>query len=68
MAFSNVRAYEFDGPSVLALCVEDPLLGLSVVRTVAEILANRLETTRGKLMDQYTMRRARGTAVGRQTR
>ncbi|GAB1333747.1 cyclic nucleotide-binding domain-containing protein [Streptomyces sp. E-15] len=60
VAFSNVRAYEFDGPSVLALCVEDPLLGLSLVRTVAEILAHRLETTRGKLMDQYTMRRGRG--------
>ncbi|MBV2353044.1 cyclic nucleotide-binding domain-containing protein [Streptomyces sp. J2-1] len=57
VAFSNVRAYEFDGPSVLALCVEDPLLGLSVVRTVAEILAHRLETTRGKLLDQYAVRR-----------
>jgi CRP-like cAMP-binding protein len=57
VAFTDVRAYEFDGPSVLALCVEDPLLGLSVVRTVAEILAHRLETTRGKLMEQYTMRR-----------
>ncbi|KUN89399.1 hypothetical protein AQJ66_04335 [Streptomyces bungoensis] len=60
VAFSNVRAYEFDGPSVLALCVEDPLLGLSLVRTVAEILAHRLETTRGKLMDQYAIRRRTG--------
>ncbi|BDH05645.1 MULTISPECIES: cyclic nucleotide-binding domain-containing protein [Streptomyces] len=58
VAFSNVRAYEFEGPAVLALCVEDPLLGLSVVRTVAEILAHRLETTRGKLMDQYAIRRS----------
>ncbi|MEV7499488.1 cyclic nucleotide-binding domain-containing protein [Streptomyces sp. NPDC093018] len=57
VAFSNVRAYEFDGPSVLALCVEDPLLGLSLVRSVAEILAHRLETTRGKLMDQYALGR-----------
>ncbi|MER6070750.1 cyclic nucleotide-binding domain-containing protein [Streptomyces sp. NPDC001817] len=53
VAFTDVRSYEFDGPSVLALSVEDPLLGLSLVRTVAEILAHRLETTRGKLMDQY---------------
>ncbi|MQY37672.1 hypothetical protein SRB17_56760 [Streptomyces sp. RB17] len=60
VAFTDVRAYEFDGPSVLALCVEDPLLGLSLVRTVAEILANRLETTRGKLMDQYTSGRRPG--------
>ncbi|MET8613144.1 MULTISPECIES: cyclic nucleotide-binding domain-containing protein [Streptomyces] len=57
VAFSNVRAYEFDGPSVLALCVEDPLLGLSLVRLVAEILAHRLEITRGKLMEQYAVSR-----------
>ncbi|MFE9452875.1 cyclic nucleotide-binding domain-containing protein [Streptomyces sp. NPDC006739] len=57
VAFSNVRAYEFDGAAVLALCVEDPLLGLSLVRTVAEILASRLETTRGKLLEQYAIRR-----------
>ncbi|OIJ66519.1 cyclic nucleotide-binding domain-containing protein [Streptomyces mangrovisoli] len=56
VAFSQVRAYEFDASAVLAVCVEDPLLGLSVVRTVAEILAHRLETTRGKLMEQYSSR------------
>ncbi|MFG3200961.1 cyclic nucleotide-binding domain-containing protein [Streptomyces sp. NPDC048192] len=60
VAFTDVRAYEFDGPSVLAVCVEDPLLGLSLVRTVAEILAHRLETTRGKLMDQYAIQRRTG--------
>ncbi|MEV0185053.1 cyclic nucleotide-binding domain-containing protein [Streptomyces sp. NPDC050625] len=57
VAFSPVRAYEFDAAAVLGLSVEDPLLGLSLVRTVAEILAHRLEMTRGKLMDQYTLRR-----------
>ncbi|MFI1167442.1 cyclic nucleotide-binding domain-containing protein [Streptomyces sp. NPDC020801] len=56
-AFSRVRAYEFDASAVLALCVEDPLLGLSLVRTVAEILAHRLELTRGKLLEQYTIPR-----------
>nr|BFD86458.1 cyclic nucleotide-binding domain-containing protein [Streptomyces sp. Xyl84] len=56
-AFSRVRAYEFDGAAVLALSVEDPLLGLSLVRTVAEILANRLETTRSRLLEQYTIPR-----------
>ncbi|WP_330341774.1 cyclic nucleotide-binding domain-containing protein [Streptomyces sp. NBC_00557] len=60
VAFTDVRAYEFDGPSVLAVCVEDPLLGLSLVRTVAEILAHRLEITRGKLMDQYAIQRRTG--------
>ncbi|WP_112466141.1 cyclic nucleotide-binding domain-containing protein [Streptomyces triticisoli] len=56
-AFSPVRAYEFDASAVLALCVEDPLLGLSLVRTVAEVLAHRLETTRGKLLEQYELPR-----------
>ncbi|MFF4764617.1 cyclic nucleotide-binding domain-containing protein [Streptomyces sp. NPDC001292] len=56
-AYSQVRAYEFDASAVLALSVEDPLLGLSLVRTVAEILAHRLEMTRGKLLEQYTIPR-----------
>ncbi|MFI6010330.1 cyclic nucleotide-binding domain-containing protein [Streptomyces sp. NPDC051243] len=52
-AFSPVRAYEFDAAAVLRLCEEDPGLGMSLVRHVAEILAHRLEMTRGKLMEQY---------------
>ncbi|MFJ9738249.1 cyclic nucleotide-binding domain-containing protein [Streptomyces sp. NPDC101166] len=58
-AFSPVRAYEFEAQPVLKLCEEDPALGLSLVRIVAEILAHRLETTRVKLMEQYGMRRRR---------
>ncbi|MEV8540667.1 cyclic nucleotide-binding domain-containing protein [Streptomyces sp. NPDC051572] len=56
-AFSAVRAYEFDASAVLALCVEDPLLGLSLVRIVAEILAHRLAMTRSKLMEHYALHR-----------
>ena len=52
-AFSPVRAYEFDAAQVLRLCEEDPQLGIVLVRSVAEILAHRLEMTRGKLMEQY---------------
>ncbi|QOV33566.1 cyclic nucleotide-binding domain-containing protein [Streptomyces ferrugineus] len=52
-AFSPVRAYEFEAAAVLRLCEEDTRLGLSLVRHVAEILAHRLEMTRGKLMEQY---------------
>ncbi|MFF0015541.1 cyclic nucleotide-binding domain-containing protein [Streptomyces sp. NPDC005374] len=52
-AFSPVRAYEFEAAAVLRLCEEDQQLGMILVRTVAEILAHRLETTRGKLMEQY---------------
>ncbi|MFJ8632203.1 cyclic nucleotide-binding domain-containing protein [Streptomyces sp. NPDC093568] len=56
-AFSPVRAYEFDAAAVLRLCEEDPRLGMTLVRHVAEILAHRLEMTRGKLMEQYGQRR-----------
>jgi CRP-like cAMP-binding protein len=52
-AFSPVRAYEFEAQPVLKLCEEDPALGLTLVRLVAEILAHRLEMTRGRLMEQY---------------
>jgi CRP-like cAMP-binding protein len=56
-AFSPVRAYEFDAAAVLELCEEDPRLGLTLVRSVAEILAHRLEMTRGQLMEQYALHR-----------
>ncbi|MEU0473575.1 cyclic nucleotide-binding domain-containing protein [Streptomyces olivaceus] len=54
-AFSPVRAYEFDASTVLTLCEEDPQLGIALVRSVAEILAHRLEDTRGRLMEHYTL-------------
>ncbi|MBW8738697.1 MAG: cyclic nucleotide-binding domain-containing protein [Streptomyces turgidiscabies] len=54
-AFSPVRAYEFDAASVLELCEEDPALGLQLVRVIAEILAHRLELTRGRLMDNFSL-------------
>ncbi|MFJ7772796.1 cyclic nucleotide-binding domain-containing protein [Streptomyces sp. NPDC097107] len=54
-AFSPVRAYEFDAAPVLALCDEEPHLGIVLVRSVAEILAHRLETTRGRLMEHYAL-------------
>ncbi|MFI9151742.1 cyclic nucleotide-binding domain-containing protein [Streptomyces sp. NPDC053367] len=56
-AFSPVRAYEFQAQPVLALCEEDPQLGLTLVRIVSEILAHRLEATRNKLMEQYALHR-----------
>jgi CRP-like cAMP-binding protein len=54
-AFSPVRAYEFEAVAVLALCEQDPALGFSLIRNVAEILAHRLESTRGQLMEQYAL-------------
>ncbi|MFE5190811.1 cyclic nucleotide-binding domain-containing protein [Streptomyces sp. NPDC056628] len=52
-AFSPVRAYEFEAAAVLRLCDEDTALGLTLVRYVAEILAHRLEMTRGQLMERH---------------
>ncbi|MFD7817416.1 Crp/Fnr family transcriptional regulator [Streptomyces sp. NPDC059785] len=52
-AFSPVRAYEFDAGEVRALCAEDPGLELSLTRTIAAILAHRLETTRAALIEHY---------------
>ncbi|MEU4656934.1 cyclic nucleotide-binding domain-containing protein [Streptomyces sp. NPDC023723] len=59
-AFSAVRAYEFDAAAVLRLCEDDPQLGVVLVRSVAEILAHRLESTRGKLLEQYSLHRRGG--------
>jgi CRP-like cAMP-binding protein len=52
-ALSPVRAYEFDGARVRALCDEDPVLGYALMRAVAEILAHRVQTARTRLMDLY---------------
>ncbi|MFF6999672.1 cyclic nucleotide-binding domain-containing protein [Streptomyces sp. NPDC008313] len=52
-AFSPVRAYEFGATDVGALCAEDPTLELSLTRTIAAILANRLEATRNTLLEHY---------------
>lgn len=57
-AFSPVRAYEFDGAAVRALCESEPTLGLDLVRTITQILAHRLVATRTKLIEQYATRRA----------
>ncbi|MFE2043731.1 cyclic nucleotide-binding domain-containing protein [Streptomyces sp. NPDC059477] len=56
-AFSPVRTYEFEAGAVLVLCEEDPQLGMSLIRLVAEILAHRLEVTRGRLLEAYQMQR-----------
>ena len=52
-----MRAYEFEAAAVLRLCDEDTALGLTLVRYVAEILAHRLEMTRGQLMERHALAR-----------
>ncbi|MFE5208099.1 cyclic nucleotide-binding domain-containing protein [Streptomyces sp. NPDC056600] len=53
VAFSPVRAYEFEAAPVLELSEEDAGLGLSLMRIVAEILAYRLESTRVQLLESF---------------
>ncbi|MEU8568172.1 cyclic nucleotide-binding domain-containing protein [Streptomyces pathocidini] len=50
-ALSPVRTYAFDGFQVRAMCDEDPVLGLVLMRTVAEILAHRLQAARTRLLE-----------------
>ncbi|MFI6335511.1 cyclic nucleotide-binding domain-containing protein [Streptomyces sp. NPDC050535] len=52
-AFSPVRGYEFDAGEVRTLCEADASLELSLTRTIAAILAHRLETTRAALIEHY---------------
>ena len=52
-ARSSVRALEFDAPAVRALCKEDPVLGQALTRCVAEVVGNRLQSTRTRLLDLY---------------
>ncbi|MFG2191992.1 Crp/Fnr family transcriptional regulator [Streptomyces sp. NPDC048639] len=50
-ALSPVRTYAFDGAQVRSMCEEDPALGLVMMRTVAEILAHRLQAARTRLLE-----------------
>ncbi|MFD3921203.1 cyclic nucleotide-binding domain-containing protein [Streptomyces sp. NPDC058595] len=52
-AFSMVRADEFDARAVRALCDEDPVLGLALTRRVLEVVADRLQATRVRLLGVY---------------
>ncbi|GAB2909099.1 cyclic nucleotide-binding domain-containing protein [Streptomyces mayteni] len=52
-ALSPVRAYEFQGPEVQALCDEDPAFGYALLRVIAEILAYRVRAARTRLLDLF---------------
>ena len=50
-ALSPVRAFEFDAAEMRDLCERDPALGFALVRAVAEVLAQRLQAARSRLLD-----------------
>lgn len=52
-AFSPVRAHEFRADEVRELCEADHSLGFALALAVAEILAQRVELARTKLVDEY---------------
>lgn len=55
-AGSPVRALEFDGAEVRALCGRDHELGYALALAVGEIIAHRLQRSRGRLIDMYGAR------------
>jgi CRP-like cAMP-binding protein len=52
-ALSPVRALEFDAEKVRALSAEDPALGHALVLACAEVIADRLQSARTRLLDLY---------------
>ncbi|MGW6958170.1 cyclic nucleotide-binding domain-containing protein [Streptomyces chartreusis] len=52
-AASPLRAYEFDAGAVRALCQADPEFGRSIARWVGEVVADRLQAARVRLLDLY---------------
>lgn len=59
-AFSPVRAHEFRAAEVRALCEADHTLGFALALAVAEILSQRVEVARAKLLDEYVRHGAPG--------
>ena len=50
VAASPVETFEFDARTVRAWCASDPALGYEVTRRVAEVLTERLKSTRRRLI------------------
>jgi CRP/FNR family transcriptional regulator, cyclic AMP receptor protein len=47
---SPVEAFEFDARAIRASCASDPALGHEVTHRLAQVLAKRLQSTRGRLI------------------
>jgi CRP/FNR family transcriptional regulator, cyclic AMP receptor protein len=52
-ALSLVRATAFDGACLRAKCDDDPLLGYELMSRFAQVLIDRLQWTRLRLLDLY---------------
>lgn len=52
-ALSPVRAWEFDAKTVLTTCAEHPEFGRAIASWVGQVVADRLQKTRIRLLDLY---------------
>ena len=52
-AVTAVEATEFPAAEVLGLCASDPALGHALMRRFTEVVAERLQATRIRLLDLY---------------
>ncbi|MER7393937.1 cyclic nucleotide-binding domain-containing protein [Streptomyces sp. NPDC000151] len=52
-ALSTVRAWEFDAEAVRGLCHENPRLGHAFILVCAEVIGQRLQCARTRLLDLY---------------
>lgn len=53
VAVQPTEAFQFDGPSVRALCDADPRLGYALTGRFLDVASNRLKATRDRLLDRY---------------
>jgi len=52
-ALTLVRAFAFDGKCILQKCEEDPKLGYELLKRFVQIVGQRLQATRLRLLDIY---------------
>ena len=53
LAVEPTLTVELDGPGVARLCEGDPEIGYEVTRRFLPVLVERLQATRGRLVDEY---------------
>lgn len=53
-AIGAVRALDFDGPSILRECEQDPTFGYALFKRFSGLMARRLEAAQRKMMDQWS--------------
>jgi len=55
VAVENTLSIELDGPGVRQLCARDPALGYELSTRFMQVMVDRLQATRMRLLDLYTV-------------